>query len=163
MKTKYYAGIGSRSTPPDILKKMTSIAHWLESKGYVLRSGGAVGADKAFEAGTDTKEIFYAKDATEEAMNIAGKFHPAWSACKSYIKQLHGRNVFQILGKDLDAPVDFVICWTIDGAETDEERSIMSGGTGTAISLASHKHIRVYNLEKESSIKELSTRLKEIK
>ena len=49
--TKYFAGIGSRETPQDILKLMTKSAYRLEQLGYVLRSGGARGADKAFELG----------------------------------------------------------------------------------------------------------------
>lgn len=44
----FYTGIGSRQTPPEILKMMTKIATQLESKGWVLRSGGAEGADEAF-------------------------------------------------------------------------------------------------------------------
>jgi predicted Rossmann fold nucleotide-binding protein DprA/Smf involved in DNA uptake len=42
---KFYAGIGSRETPPDILEWMTSLAANLETMNYVLRSGGAQGAD----------------------------------------------------------------------------------------------------------------------
>jgi hypothetical protein len=30
---------------------MRKVAHWLASQGYTLRSGGADGADRAFEAG----------------------------------------------------------------------------------------------------------------
>jgi hypothetical protein len=41
---KYYAGIGSRETPKDILDLISKIAIKLESLGYTLRSGGADGA-----------------------------------------------------------------------------------------------------------------------
>jgi predicted Rossmann fold nucleotide-binding protein DprA/Smf involved in DNA uptake len=55
--TKYYAGIGSRETPKDICDIMTQLAIKLANNGWVLRSGGAKGADRSrFE-----KEIFYAK------------------------------------------------------------------------------------------------------
>jgi predicted Rossmann fold nucleotide-binding protein DprA/Smf involved in DNA uptake len=47
----YYAGIGARSTPPQILSVMTRLASKLEGMGYTLRSGGAAGADTAFERG----------------------------------------------------------------------------------------------------------------
>jgi predicted Rossmann fold nucleotide-binding protein DprA/Smf involved in DNA uptake len=57
-----YAGIGSRETPPDVQKLIFDIADKLAKKGYVLRSGGADGADLTFEAGCDNsnglKEIF---------------------------------------------------------------------------------------------------------
>ena len=37
---KYYAGIGSRKTPKEILDLMSVIGEYLQSKGYILRSGG---------------------------------------------------------------------------------------------------------------------------
>lgn len=48
---KLYAGIGSRTTPGDILQIMTLIANALAQKDYILRSGGAKGADSAFWSG----------------------------------------------------------------------------------------------------------------
>lgn len=50
----YYAGVGSRETPQDILNTMYKIGKYLASKGYTLRSGGAIGADTAFENGCDS-------------------------------------------------------------------------------------------------------------
>jgi hypothetical protein len=49
----FYPGIGLRSTLPDILTLMTlmtTIALILVDHQYILRSGGAIGADSAFEA-----------------------------------------------------------------------------------------------------------------
>ena len=50
---KIYAGIGSRTTPKVILDLMTSFAKIYAGKGYTLYSGGADGADTAFEYGVD--------------------------------------------------------------------------------------------------------------
>lgn len=44
-------GIGSRETPPQILDLMTRIGAAIAQRGGQLRSGGAGGADLAFEAG----------------------------------------------------------------------------------------------------------------
>lgn len=44
-------GIGSRETPDDVLALMTRIGTACEARGGKLRSGGAGGADLAFEAG----------------------------------------------------------------------------------------------------------------
>lgn len=44
-----YAGIGSRETPMEVLELMTKASAWLGAKGYTLQSGGAIGADMAFE------------------------------------------------------------------------------------------------------------------
>ncbi len=48
---RYYAGIGSRKTPEEILVIMTHIAVRMRNLGWVLRSGCALGADTAFENG----------------------------------------------------------------------------------------------------------------
>ena len=56
---KTWAGIGSRITPLEIQKEMTKISMFLYKHGYTLRSGGAKGADTAFEKGSlEAKEIF---------------------------------------------------------------------------------------------------------
>ena len=49
----YYAGIGSRETPIDILHLFKKVAYYLSTKEFILRSGGAKGADKNFEIGCD--------------------------------------------------------------------------------------------------------------
>lgn len=48
---KYYSGVDSRKTPPNILDLMTKVAQKLAGQGWVLPSGGADGADSAFETG----------------------------------------------------------------------------------------------------------------
>jgi hypothetical protein len=45
-----YAGIGARHTPPDVLALMHRIAGALAQRCWVLRTGGAPGADQAFAA-----------------------------------------------------------------------------------------------------------------
>jgi hypothetical protein len=161
---KYYAGIGSRNTPVEIQKLMTKIAIFLSKKGYTLRSGGAKGADTAFEKGAEFKEIFYANDADNASMIVAQTYHPAWNSCSEYAKKLHARNAFQILGKPVFLkPVDFVICWTPDGCETHQTRKYETGGTGTAISIADANDIRVYNLANDSSVNELRELFKTLK
>jgi hypothetical protein len=135
---KYYAGIGSRETPTSILHLMQSISICMSNDGFTLRSGGAEGADSAFELGTSNKEIFLASDATGEAMEIAKQFHPAWNKLSYYVKKLMARNVMILLGSDLKTPVKCVICWTKDAKIT--------GGTGHALKVASHYGIEAYNL-----------------
>jgi len=171
MNKRYYAGVGSRKTPANIqMSLMEEIAKKLAGKGMILRSGGAAGADTAFERGVDywyhylqsdkipvPKEIFYANDidgsvTALHAMNEAKQYHKAWSRLNAFVKKLHARNVFQILGKDLKTPVLFVICWTLDGCVHDSTRTIYTGGTGTAISVASMHGIPVFNLKREDHL-----------
>ena len=127
---------------------MTAIASKLESLGYTLRSGGATGADTAFEEGVDQlKEIYYDCDATSEAIEYASKFHPTWHNCRSGGRKLHGRNSMILLGRKLDTPVKFVICWTKDGKDT--------GGTGLGIRIAEHLRIPIFNLYRYDDKKRL--------
>ena len=138
---KFYAGIGSRSTPPLILEYMKSAAILLEEMGYTLRSGGAEGADRAFERGVSNpknKIILRTKHSTEQAEQLASTIHPMWSACNEYAKKLHGRNCQIILGENLDIPAEFVLCWTLDGIER--------GGTRTGLVLAKQRGIPTFNL-----------------
>jgi hypothetical protein len=153
---KFYTGVGSRKTPPEILKLISSVATKLADLGYTLRSGGASGADSAFEFGAvKNVNIFYASDSTTEAQTIAAKFHPAWDRCSEFARKLHGRNAFQVLGRDLKTPSSFLICWTPDGCTDHKSRSIRTGGTGTAISIASHHKIPVFNLAREDHRKRI--------
>lgn len=163
--SKYFTGIGSRSTPTKVKSQMTTIATELESKGYILRSGAADGADRAFEAGInhpDNKEIYLPwkgfnyniselyldnlddldNNLTTKAYTIAEQIHPNWSACSWGAKKLHARNVFQVLGKDLSTPSNIVICW----APIDSKTGIETGGTRTACVLAREECIPVANL-----------------
>jgi hypothetical protein len=161
-----YTGIGSRETPLDIYQMMISAGVMLAQVGYTLRSGGAPGADMAFEQGCDMvgglKEIFLpwkgfnnhyksgivlAPQIALEAQSIAEHFHPAWDRCSLAAKNLHSRNVAQILGADLNTPTDFVLCWTRDGKA--------SGGTGQAIRIAQHYDIPIYNFHNESDLADL--------
>jgi len=145
---KTYAGIGSRKAPADILELMDRAARVLEQKGYHLYSGGADGSDSAFAKSVSAKTIFVADQATDESRSIAKSFHPAWEKMRAYSQNLHGRNSFQVLGPDLASPVEFVLCWTPDSCISHSTRSRYTGGTGTAISIASSRGIPVFNLRR---------------
>lgn len=144
----YYAGIGSRETPADVLALMTTIARRKAADGYILRSGAADGADSAFEAGATAKEIYIPwlgfnshpskLVPTPEAFVMAAKFHPAWHKCKRGARALHARNCHQVLGHDLATPSSLVICWTKDAAG--------GGGTGQAIRIAKAHNITIHDL-----------------
>jgi ribA/ribD-fused uncharacterized protein len=151
--TMTYAGIGSRETPKEVMDQMTELAKELESRGYTLRSGGAQGADTAFERGaTSKKEIFPGgQKAGEREMKIAREIHPNPQALDNsknpaFVWNLMARNTNQVFGKNLNTPVDFVIAYTQDGLTDYTKRSIKSGGTGQAIDMASRKGIPVINL-----------------
>lgn len=164
-----YTGVGARITPPKALAKIEEIAAYFATLGWILRSGGAEGADSAFENGCDKnnglKEIYvpwrnfnYNPSRllpTEEAMELAAITHPGWMFLKEGARKLHARNCHQILGYDLKTPSDFVVCWTYEGA--------FRGGTATALTLAKKNNIPIYNLGIQGDIQNLRKFVKNAK
>lgn len=155
----FYAGIGSRQTPLPVLALMSAAAVRLAATGWTLRSGGADGADLAFEqgAGNGPKEIYLPwqgfngnssllYDIDDAAFELAAQYHPNWSRLKSSVRRLIARNSYQVLGRDLATPVRFVLCWTPDGIISAQGRTEASGGTGQAIAIAADRGIPVFNL-----------------
>ena len=148
---RYYAGIGSRETPDEIGVLMTDIAKKLDSVGYTLRSGGAIGADTFFYNGARNREIYLGTTTVRDnrALQSVDKYHPYPKYLKSFVRNLMARNCLQVLGKEGDTPSDFVICWTIDGCIHHDTRTRDTGGTGQAISIASDYNIPVFNLARD--------------
>lgn len=135
---KFFAGIGARSTPDKYLQIMGNISALFTREGFMLRSGGADGADKAFEEVASLSQIMRPEHATSEALKMAELYHPHWKVCSPFARQLLARNCQIILGEDLNAPVSFVVCWTPGGK--------IFGGTGHSIRIAQANNIKVYNL-----------------
>lgn len=157
MKKMFYTGVGSRETPKSVQALMSELASLLEKSGYTLRSGGALGADEAFESGVvNLKDIYIpwrkftnnplhkcpeedSKDLAKQASSIAIEImgNPHWNRCSYGGQKLHTRNVYQVLGEDLNTPSEFLLCWTSEGKT--------KGGTATAIRLAKSRNIPVIN------------------
>lgn len=165
---KFFTGIGSRETPKWVGLVLSKFTNYMTSRGYVLRSGGAPGADTFCESGVtntlikdsnDFKEIYipwkgfngsdsnlYTLEDSEEVIAIAENNHPAYKYLKPQVKKLMNRNVYQVLGKDLNTPSEFVICYTNDGCKSHTTRTNKTGGTGLAISVASKNNVPIINL-----------------
>jgi hypothetical protein len=146
---------------------MCHLGQALARQGWLLRTGGAEGADEAFVLGSETDlidlkgpggdvQIFLPwatfqgwrergktegrvfEDPTPEAFEMAAEYHPAWNFLKQGARKLHARNMHIMLGWELDDPVDLVICWTPEAKVT--------GGTGQALRVADDLDIKVWNL-----------------
>ncbi|MCK9429366.1 MAG: hypothetical protein M0R17_05140 [Candidatus Omnitrophica bacterium] len=137
---------------------MTEIGMYFGRNNITLRSGGASGADMAFELGCATikgpKQIFFPwrkfngrdsyecnnmclsdkllniKSATAYAIKVWSlrNMPVSWNSLKDTTKLMMIRNSFQIMGPLMNSPTDLVICYTPDGQA--------SGGTGQAIAMA---------------------------
>lgn len=165
---RYYTMIGSRETPQHILDVMIKVASKLTLQGWVCRSGGASGADTCAELGVSLGaplsgrmeiylpwEGFNGRSANNrgyidvskmssrfDAAKIAESIHPNWGACSRGAKGLHTRNIYQILGKDLQTPSEFVIFYAIPVGNNGQ----VKGGTNTAVQLGINNGCRVSNL-----------------
>lgn len=148
-----YTGIGARKTPKEFQDSMTYMAKFMAGFGATLRSGGAPGADTAFEDGCESggglKEIylpfkgFNRNDSslfgsTKEARQIAKEYHPKWDILGDTGRAFMGRNTYQVLGLDLKTPTKFILCWTPGGKPV--------GGTSQALRMAKDFKIPVFNM-----------------
>lgn len=158
MTERFYTGIGSREAPLPILKRARGLGKELALKGFVGRSGKAEGMDEAFmkgfgEAGvgsfinylpypsfrdslvlpTGCRDVsYYLDDVWKEAVMIARDIYgKGWFEITPGSRDLHTRNVFQVLGDDLQTPSEFVLYW----AEP-KGRNAVKGGTNTAFQVA---------------------------
>lgn len=159
------AGIGSRKTPKAFLDLFEQIGVYARQNGHLIRSGHADGADYAFEKGALTNTLVYlpwkgfnsnlpllgrscVKDLEDKYMEIVYRHEPYAKGLGLGVKKIKQRNVFQILGIDLQCFSELVICWTPNGETT--------GGTGLAIKIAEEIKIPVINLgAKTLSLKEI--------
>jgi hypothetical protein len=153
---------------PAVLAVLEALGGVLARAGFVLRSGGAPGADTAFEAGADrvggAKEIYLPWKGfngnrserfavPEEAFALAQEFHTLGQGLrtKQAVHRLMARNCQQMLGQNLDSPVGFVVCWTAGGR--------LLGGTAQALRIAAEREIRVANLGDSATLREISSEL----
>lgn len=167
-----YAGIGSRETPADVQKLMHDIAVTMARRGWILRQGGANGADQAFLSGAidlhrnehHCVETYlpwpgYEKEAlswlTVGAANhvaraepapwtfpIAAQHHPRWAALKPGAQKLHARNVHQILGFQPVGDYYDLVRFVCCWTKDGEA----TGGTGQALRIAKAYGVEIRNL-----------------
>ena len=166
--TKYYAGIGARSTPKKIQAIMTLLASRLEQEGWILRSGGADGADSAFERGIRNPQAnaqIYLPDnyfkrrtagqqpqflnyqslpGAQQAMATVQQYHPAPHRLSDYARHLMARNAMQLLGPDMRTPSKLIVAYTEDGKTI--------GGTGQALRMGNTYQIPIRNLGDEQTL-----------
>jgi hypothetical protein len=149
-----YAGVGSRATPAGVCRFLERVGAELARRGWALRSGGAAGADTAFEKGARLAgggcEIYLPwpgyqgrtearlVEAAPDAYRVIAQVHPVFARLSPEARRLHARNAHQILGADLQSPVAMVICWTPGGRG--------GGGTGSTIRLARKHGIPIHDV-----------------
>lgn len=168
-----FTGVGSRKTTRiaedelgDVVKVLSRRFALLTVTGDASEGGDKVVWENALEGhrirfgpvgrmsySLHTQVVPPDTEAYNLAVSIVSKLHPAWRWLKPEYRELHIRNVFQVMGGLVTRPSEFVLCWTPDGAE--EKTSKKTGGTGTAIRVANHFGIPVFNMQNEDCIERL--------
>lgn len=160
--TKIITVIGSRTITISEFNTLKDIVKYYSERGYIVRSGGAEGADYAATKAKrpqiyipwegfnylyhDGKTIFslpYLNN-NKFAEEVVKKIHPAPSKLTSAAWKLHMRNVYQILG-DRGDTVSSAVFFCAD----EDSKGNVSGGTRTAIEIARSLNIPTYNIRNQ--------------
>lgn len=168
-ENSFYSGVGSRRCEdPEILGLMTRFARFMAERRWIMRSGAAPGPDTAFERGAplNLRRIYVPNASFERrkrseiivpkevdlmtwlrACLIAEEHHFLGRRMPQDVRDLMGRNVYQVLGDDLMTPSRFVIC-DAPFPVYDEQGRVqdVDGGTGMAVRLAYANNIPVVHL-----------------
>lgn len=142
---KVYAGIGPRETPIPVIAVLKGLSSELSDLGWMLRSGHGKGADQAFEAGTDNKQVFYSvhpDEFTKRVKKIAAEHHGGYHHLNDYVKGLMNRNVQILLDRLADDPVACVIYWQDPAIGINAK-----GGTQHSRRIAKTFNIPTFNIE----------------
>ena len=175
-----YAGVGSRATPREVLAGMSDVAQVLGDAGLALSTGGADGADKAFEAGalrTDAPvtvhtpwpgyngyrpgrdpesdiDVIHPKagDAVRgmSFLHLARKHHPAWDRCRRGARALFLRNVSILAGALDDDGAVLPVRAVIAWNPNGSAHGRAAGGTGHTLRVAAELNIPVVNLSERT-------------
>lgn len=159
----YYTGVGSREIPDEMYAILQESAKELCTQyGYTVRTGCAIGSDQAFREAVPQNVVIYTPDNVRRynnyhvAREIAQQIHPKWKNLRSeYVRKLHTRNVYQVLGCDLNTPSEFLLCYTNDGCVDGSKTSVDTGGTGQAIRIAHRFGVPIINIKSENWLDKL--------
>lgn len=173
-RVNYWTGIGSRKTPDDIQLMMRLIAKQLTDMGWILRSGGAEGADTACYDGCFLSDnvqnalpnVYISWDGMdnhrETLFNDPGKGiynakqYPTWDAAKEIAFGIRGsferlgwRGIAHHTRNVFQIQGHDLVTYTrfvLCWAEPRGKRNQVRGGTATAVKLAIELGIEVINL-----------------
>ena len=149
-KQHIFTGIGSRVIPGNIFNLLCNIGLNLNTDNWICRTGTARGSDAAFRTSYETKptnlEVYAPEDILNNkygnadlAKSIVRNYHPCYDRIQCAFSQaLLARNVYQILGSDLNTPSEIVFCYT--------ENGLVQGGSAIVLKIAQHYGIPVVNL-----------------
>ena len=158
---KYITIIGSRIITDEEYYTLKNLASTLHGMGYVLRSGGADGADSTISHLLNIevyipwngfnnlyhngKTVFELSKLPNQdlAKSRIMKIHPAPQKLTQGALKLHTRNIYQVIGfRGIDGVKSEMVIYCADEGND----FLPKGGTRTAIAYAKQLNIPVYNI-----------------
>lgn len=177
--TKTYTLAVDKKAPTEIIDSVKTIVSALANRGYILRTNGNTD-NPAVLAGQisakDNLEIYLPwskfgeahghhkvvlRWPNEKAYGMAAHVYKKFNDMKPAVRAIMSSEMHTLFGKDMKSPVDFVIAWTPDGAETSKETNFRrTGFMASIIETADKYDIPVFNLAKPNALDRLKNHLK---
>ncbi len=175
-----YAGVGARATPAEVLAGMSDVARALGDAGFALSTGGADGADLAFETGalrTDAPvtvhtpwpgyngyrpgrdpesgiDVIHPEPSDTVGgmsfLHLARSHHPAWHRCRRGARALFVRNVSILAGALDNDGAVLPVRAAIAWTPNGSALGREAGGTGHTLRVAAELGIPVVNLSERT-------------
>ena len=151
---KFYTGIGVAQVSGKMKDSISSIAKYFSDKGYTLRTDLDKGMNEAFRSSSESKELYAIEGETVENAITAIPTDYILSDMKENCLSLTAinkeskkkivRGYYELLGKDLKTPSEFLVCY-----------DPCTGVVNHIHRLANRLGIKVYNLYEKDVLKEL--------
>lgn len=175
-----YTGVGSRSTPQEVLSIMEDAGYRLAKMGFILRSGKACGADTAFQLGAQKHnnascEVYIPWRGFQGGEGLFSKWdislaqidsvypqhkelrwewvrevHSGWDKLSTGARKLHERNIHQLFGMDLGNAYLNQSKFVLYYSEETKSGN-PKGGTATCVNMAKKQGIRTLNLLRQEN------------
>lgn len=154
-----FAVTSNRDVPDSIKNRAIELTRTLVNKGHTARVGVLDGLEamvnSAVTQNTECHIPFrgFAQSeskfnfSTPECLAIARHFATGFDQLKPAIQSFMGKNVRLILGNKNQSLIQFLVCYTEDGAESTKEVTSRTGICGHAIKVADYYNIPVFNLK----------------
>lgn len=169
-----YVGMGEQKIPKDYRNIVIEIAKELSDRGFIMRSGGSKGTETFFEKGTKfrNREIYLpwngfnekecnsignylctdklSRDLVNQAEELIAPHHSHWDKLNGTHKRLYIKQVFQLLGRNLDSPTNFVLYYG------NESGGVIKNNALIGIKLAKRLMIPTFNLADRKTLMTLN-------
>ena len=154
-----YAVVSNKDIPPEAIQVYERIAKRLNDMGYTVRTGTLEGLESKAEMLPVRKELllpwkgFNEKESqftssTPLIKGIAKKYMKAgnWDELKPAMQGFLQKNARLVTGHYGNSPAKFVICWSQDQAESQNQVTFNTGNIAHALTIAAAWHVPVFNL-----------------